>query len=50
MWILILFAAFALVVCITAFIRGASAVNGGERHIFLSGEPDERSVHDRDAA
>ena len=49
MWILILFAAFAVVVCITAFIRGASAVNG-ERHIFLSDEPDERSVHDRDAA
>ena len=49
MWILILFALFAVIVCITAFIRGASAVNG-EGHISLNGEPHVRRVRDRDAA
>lgn len=49
MWVLILFSVFAVIVCITAFIRGASTVNS-ESHGFLSGEPDEHSVHDRDAA
>ena len=49
MWVLILFALFAVVVCIMAFIRGASSVNGEERR-FLDAGPDVHRGRDRDVA
>lgn len=49
MLVLILFALFAVIVCITAFIRGASAVNG-EGCPSVNDEPHVSRIRDRDAA